>query len=292
MLLLRHIAFRTLRIRAFSTSALSKMKIVPVPVVYDDNYAYLIIDETSRKAAAVDPLELHKVEAAAQKENVEIVACLTTHWHQDHSGGNADFRKKYPNAPIYGGRGKNAKGEHAELTHLTHHVADKDEVRFGDSIVVKCLATPCHTEDSTCYNVTDESKPSQAAVVFTGDTLFQGGCGRFNSGTGAEMNAALKKLGALDDSTLVYNGHEYTAGNLAFAKSIDPDSPGIQELAQFVEDNKGFTTGKSTIGHEKRWNVFMRLNSDAVKSKTGYADSDPEDLVISKLRELKNNFRR
>ncbi|KAH7912249.1 hydroxyacylglutathione hydrolase [Hygrophoropsis aurantiaca] len=274
------------------------MKIVPVPVVYDSNYAYLIIDEASNKAAVVDPLELHKVKEAASREQVTIIACLTTHWHGDHSGGNKQFREEYPNAPIYGGRGKNGQGQHPDLTHVTHHVGDKDELKIGESIVVKCLATPCHTEDSICYNVSDEAKPSQAPAVFTGDTLFQGGCGRFNDGgTGAEMDAALKKLGALDDSTLVYNGHEYTGGNLAFAKSIDPDSPGTKKLAKFVEENRDNTTGKSTIGDEKEWNVFMRLNTDAVRglwdrSKTGIAGSDKEDQIMSKLREMKNNFRR
>lgn len=63
------------------------MKVVPVPV-RSDNYAYLLIDDTTNQAAAVDPYDMKKVQAAAEREGVKIVANLTTHHHYDHSGGN------------------------------------------------------------------------------------------------------------------------------------------------------------------------------------------------------------
>lgn len=78
------------------------------------------------------------------------------------------------------------------------------------------------------------------------------------------MDASLRYLSTLPDNTVVYNGHEYTAGNLAFAKSIDGENPGIARLAEIVEQNKT-TTGLTTIGDEKEWNVFMRLQTDAVR---------------------------
>jgi hydroxyacylglutathione hydrolase len=112
--------------------------------------------------------------------------------------------------------------------------------------------------------VTDLTDPSHPGGVFTGDTLFIAGCGRFFEGSADDMGRALKYLGSLPDKTLVYNGHEYTAGNLAFAKSIEPDSPGVARLSQLVNDND-VTTGGSTIGDEKDWNVFMRLNSPDVR---------------------------
>lgn len=78
------------------------------------------------------------------------------------------------------------------------------------------------------------------------------------------MDRALKYLGSLPDKTIVYNGHEYTAGNLAFGKHIEPNSPGIARLSELVKNND-VTTGKTTIGDEKEWNVFMRLDSPAVR---------------------------
>ena len=128
----------------------------------------------------------------------------------------------------------------------------------------RCLATPCHTRDSICYHVTDTSNNSQPSGVFTGDTLFIAGTGRFFEGTAAEMDCALSYLGTLPDDTVVYNGHEYTAGNLAFAKFVDPDNDALRRLELIVKENP-ITTGLTTIGDEKEWNPFMRLESKPIK---------------------------
>lgn len=112
--------------------------------------------------------------------------------------------------------------------------------------------------------MTDKSLPDAAHVVFTGDTLFTGGCGRFFEGDSTQMHAALTYLGTLPNSTLVYSGHEYTAGNLAFIKSVDPDNKALKRLQELVDSYK-ITQGYGTIGDEKEWNVFMRLGTDAVR---------------------------
>ena len=123
----------------------------------------------------------------------------------------------------------------------------------------RCLATPCHTQDSICYHVTGPGAPHPGGV-FTGDTLFIAGCGRFFEGTAPEMHAALSYLGSLPDKTVVYNGHEYTAGNVKFAKSVDPDNEALKRLQGIVQ-TLAVTTGETTIGEEKEWNPFMRLDS-------------------------------
>jgi len=171
----------------------------------------------------------------------------------------------------------------------------------------RCLATPCHTKDSICYYVTDRSLPDAAPVVFTGDTLFTGGCGRFFEGDGTQMNAALTYLGTLPNSTLVYSGHEYTGGNLSFAKSVDPDNKALERLQELVDAHK-ITQGYGTIGDEKEWNVFMRLGTDVVRwvhfsvrrpwridpscifySKATNRTAD--SAIMDELRDMKNNFR-
>lgn len=66
------------------------MRVVPIPN-QSDNYAYILIDDASKKAAAVDPYDVPKVSETAEKEGVQIVAGIVTHHHPDHSGGNAQF---------------------------------------------------------------------------------------------------------------------------------------------------------------------------------------------------------
>ncbi|KAI0664942.1 hydroxyacylglutathione hydrolase [Cubamyces menziesii] len=255
------------------------MKVLPVPV-RDDNYAYLLIDDVSNTAAAVDPYDVPKVRAAADNAGVQIVAAITTHHHHDHSGGNQAFAKDFPDAPIYGGSNK--------IPALTNQVKDKDEFTIGN-IHVRCLATPCHTQDSICYYATSTSNSGAAhpGGVFTGDTLFVAGCGRFFEGTGAEMHAALSYLATLPPATVVYDGHEYTKGNLAFARHVDPENPAIARLARLIEDGVIPAT-RTTIGDEKEWNPFMRLDSAPILKATGGGEPS---AVMDALRTLKNNFR-
>ncbi|KAH8117245.1 hydroxyacylglutathione hydrolase [Phellopilus nigrolimitatus] len=255
------------------------MKVVPVPV-RSDNYAYLLIDDTTNKAAAVDPYDMEKVQAAAKKEGVQIVANLTTHHHYDHSGGNKRFAELYPGAPIYGG---------STTGSADNIVQDNNEFTISEQLRVKCLATPCHTQDSICYYITDKANASQPGAVFTGDTLFLGGCGRFFEGSPGEMHRALSYLGTLPDSTIVYNGHEYTASNVAFGKKVEPSAPGLADLQKLADENK-ITTGKSTIADEKKWNVFMRLSSPEVLKAAGASADTPAETVMGILRTQKNNF--
>lgn len=125
------------------------------------------------------------------------------------------------------------------------------------AIKVTALHTPCHTQDSICYFLED----GEDRAVFTGDTLFIGGCGRFFEGTPEQMQKALNEtLAALPDDTKVYPGHEYTKGNVKFAKKV-LDNDAIKRLDDFTQVNKE-TQGKFTIGDEKvcclfAWNSMV-----------------------------------
>ena len=190
--------------RAFSQTHRATMRIVPVPV-RDDNYAYLVIDDKSKgplSAAFVDPFDLKKVQTAAEKEGVkEVIGCITTHHHQDHSGGNEDFAAAYPGKPVWGGSSKIPKLSQQ----VKHH--DTFSLTKDSSIQVTGHATPCHTQDSICFFLEDKADGNKKGV-FTGDTLFISGCGRFFEGTAEEMHKALNKtLAALPDETIVYCGH-------------------------------------------------------------------------------------
>jgi len=120
-------------------------------------------------------------------------------------------------------------------------------------------------------DTSDASAPS-AGAVFTGDTLFIAGCGVFFEGTGTEMHTAFERLRALPDATITYVGHEYTAGNLSFARSVDPENAALARLGELVATHP-VTVGHTTIGDEKEWNVFWRLATDPVRYESTLHDS-------------------
>ncbi len=130
-----------------------------------------------------------------------------------------------------------------------------------------------------------EDKSTDERVVFTGDTLFIGGCGKFFEGNGSEMNKALNEiLASLPDDTKVYPGHEYTKSNVKFLEKIDGGNDAVKHLHKFADENKE-TQGKFTIGQEKAHNAFMRTGSEEMKKVTG--KSEPSE-VMAVLREMKN----
>ena len=177
--------------------------------------------------------------------------------------------------PIIGGKDCQA---------VTETPADGSKFSIGKNIEVTALYTPCHTQDSICWFMEDKSKDERA--VFTGDTLFIGGCGRFFEGTAIEMNTALNKtLASLPGDTRVFPGHEYTKQNVKFLIKVAPDDAAVQRLQKLANDNKE-TQGMSTIGEEKKHNLFMRVDTDEMRKATG--KTDPND-VMGAMREMKNN---
>nr|CAB3500923.1 unnamed protein product [Digitaria exilis] len=138
------------------------MKIIPVPCL-EDNYAYLIVDEGTKKAAAVDPVEPEKVLKAASDVGANVDCVLTTHHHWDHAGGNEKMRLQVPGIKVFGGSLDNVKG-------CTDQVENGTKLSLGKDIEILCLHTPCHTKGHISYYVT--SKEGGDPAVFTGDTLY------------------------------------------------------------------------------------------------------------------------
>nr|CAD2172195.1 unnamed protein product [Meloidogyne enterolobii] len=267
-------------IRKFSTSLKQKMRVIPIPA-NADNYQYLIIDSKSNKGAIVDPVDVDGFFNVIKKENADLFMALVTHHHWDHAGGTEELKSKKSDVKIYGGDAKRIKS-------IDYVVEDNEEIEFGN-LKIRALKTPCHTSTHICYYITDEAENQKC--VFTGDTLFIGGCGRFFEGTAEEMNYALnEKLGKLPDDTKVYCGHEYTIKNLEFALSVEPNNPNILsklEWAKNLRKQNGFTV-PSTIGEEKTFNPFMRVNNVGIQEKLGTLN-DPI-ATMQKLRDLKNKF--
>ncbi|KAK9856636.1 hypothetical protein MYU51_000423 [Penicillium brevicompactum] len=242
-----------------------------------NNYAYLVTDEPTKQSVIIDPANPPEVTPVLKSQidagKIDLTAIVNTHHHWDHAGGNGDILKEFKGLQVIGGK---------DCASVTRTPANGETFKIGDRISVKALYTPCHTQDSICFYMQDGDQ----RVVFTGDTLFIGGCGRFFEGNAQEMHKALNEtLAALPDDTKVYPGHEYTKANVKFCIAVSQTEP-IKKLQAFAEQNQE-TQGKFTIGDEKLHNVFMRVNDPEIHKVTG--KTDPVE-VMAALREMKNSM--
>lgn len=257
-----------------------KMKVKILPAL-SDNYMYLIVDEGTGEAAIVDPVAPDTVVEAAKEENATLTTVLTTHHHWDHAGGNKKLLEMVPGLTVVGGDER--------IDGLNKKVADGNKFSIGD-LNVHCYTTPCHTTGHVCYMVTDGGATQ---AVFTGDTLFLGGCGRFFEGNAEQMHEALNnKLANLPDETKVYCGHEYSIQNLAFGLHVEPDNAAIKDKLAWCKEmrakNPAEPTIPSTIGEEKEINPFMRVHTASVRSHAG-TDTDVDTMRF--IRTEKDSFK-
>ncbi|KAJ6657306.1 hypothetical protein lerEdw1_002673 [Lerista edwardsae] len=275
------------------------MKVVLLPAL-TDNYMYLLIDEDTKEAAIVDPVQPQKVVDAAKKHGVKLTTVLTTHHHWDHAGGNEKLVKMEPGLQVYGGDSRVGA-----LTQKVSHLMSFQlfSLLQVGSLHVKCLSTPCHTSGHICYFVTKPNS-SETPAVFTGDTLFVAGCGKFFEGTPEEMYKALIEiLGRLPPETKVYCGHEYTINNLKFARYVEPNNSAIQHKLSWAKASdpspvahehipakydSGEPTIPSTIGEEFMYNPFMRVREKNVQQHA--RESDPI-RTMGAIRKEKDGFK-
>lgn len=258
---------------------LSNMNVVILPAL-QDNYMYLIICSQTRDAAIVDPVDPDSVLKAIEEENCNLTKVFTTHHHWDHAGGNEKLVKKFQKElTVYGGDDR--------IGALTKKVGQGDRLKIGN-LDVLCLFTPCHTTGHICYYV---ESPNGERAVFTGDTLFQGGCGRFFEGTAEQMYSALcEKLSSLPDETQVFCGHEYTLQNLAFARHVEPLNKNILDRIEWAKHRRAENspTVPSLIRDEKLINPFMRVHEKSVQNHAG--ETDPI-RTMGALRKEKDTFK-
>ena len=255
------------------------MKVVPVPQL-SDNYAYLVIDEGTSRAGIVDCAEAEPVVAAIDREKVQLTAILPTHHHYDHVGGNEALRAVYPRLTVY--------GTDDRIPGLTTRVQDGDHLEVG-GLRARVIFIPAHTTGHIAYYFSDER------AVFTGDTLFAGGCGRLFEGDAAMMIRSLSKLSMLPDDTRVYFGHEYTEKNLRFALTLEPNNAALREKHAWAQAQirEGGTTTPTTIASEKATNPFLRWDSTELRQslKKRFPDLPMNDVsVFAKTRALKDAF--
>jgi hydroxyacylglutathione hydrolase len=234
------------------------LRIERIPTL-GDNYTYLIVCEDTGEAAVVDAPEADPVVRRVEAVGAKVTKVLSTHHHFDHSAANPELAKRW-SAPVFG-----HASDEGRLPGLTDGLEEGDVVNVGNQRA-RILHIPAHTKGHIAY-VFDESD-----AVFSGDTLFAGGCGRLFEGTPQMMYTALcEKLAALPDSMRVFCGHEYTASNLAFAAHVEPENEAVREKRARVEAIRANAaddwhdatpaemTIPSTLAEERATNPFMRV---------------------------------
>ena len=228
------------------------IEVVCVPAL-SDNYIWLLHDAASGETVVVDPGEAAPVLAAAAARGWTIGQVWATHWHGDHTDGIAAIVAQ-TGASVTG-----PAAERAKFALLDRPVAEGDTVAIG-AVTATVLDMPAHTAGHIAYHFADP------AMLFAGDVIFAMGCGRLFEGTPAQMFAALARIAAMPDATLLYGAHEYTASNARFALTIEPENPAIIERAGTIAALRaaGRPTLPTTVALERATNPFVRSTDVAM----------------------------
>jgi hydroxyacylglutathione hydrolase len=237
---------------------MGKLLIEPVACL-KDNYAYLIREEGATDAYLVDPSESAPVAAALARTGLVLRGILVTHHHQDHVGGIDDLVAQWGTTLAFVAGHASDRGRIPDQTAFVAAPADRF-VTTALTIAGRPLLArhiPGHTRGAIAWGLPGEGEVP--ADVFTGDTLFGAGCGRLFEGTPADMFASLTALTTLPPQTRLWFGHEYTASNLRFAASVEPDNPEVASRRAAG----GACTTPTTVALERATNPFVRAPSVA-----------------------------
>jgi hydroxyacylglutathione hydrolase len=245
-----------------------------------DNFIYLYRYEKNN-ALAVDPCNSSAVLNSLNEHNLNLTTILITHHHWDHTGGVSGL-KKTTGCEVIG-------ADKHRIPAMDRLVEDKQVLSIG-KIKIHVIATPGHTNTSVCYYV-PVSHENKHKILFTGDTLFVGGCGRILECNARVMFDSLLKLASLPFDTLVYCGHDYTEENYEFALTIEPGSNLVKQRMQEIKQTirAGKFTVPSTMLQEKTTNIFLRSNTNEIKTALKMPNAEAVE-VFEKLRRRKDVF--
>lgn len=245
---------------------------------FTDNYFWLFHQPGERAALVVDPGDAAPVELALARYNLDLAGILVTHHHADHIGGIGKLLQGR-DVPVYGP---------ASIDQVSRPVAEGDSLNLAGT-TFNVMAVPGHTLNHIAFFAPEEP------LIFCGDTLFAGGCGRLFEGTPQQMWRSLSRIAALPAETRVYCAHEYTESNLRFACAVEPDNTALKNRAKTVHRLRlsGEATVPSTLAEELATNPFLRAGNDAVRQAAmGHAGRSLGDAaeVFRVIRQWKDQF--
>lgn len=237
---------------------------------FDDNYIWLIRRDDRPQVVIVDPGDAEPVIAAITAQSLQPVAILITHHHWDHVGGIDDLLAHYSQhaIPVYGPATET-------IPHISQPLGEGDTVHI-DALDAdfRVLDVPGHTAGHIAFFYSKGHESTDNNIVFVGDTLFAGGCGRLFEGTPAQMHDSLSRIAELPGDTQVYCAHEYTADNLVFARIAEPDNVALQTRQQTVLQQRaqGQATVPSLLTDEIATNPFLRCaQPEIIRGAEGFS---------------------
>lgn len=244
-----------------------------------DNYFSLLHNRDTGETVLVDAPEAAPVQDALNARGWTLTHILLTHHHPDHIDG-VDALQAASGAKIIG-----AKADAHRLPPLDLEVNEGDQFTLAGS--------PCQVIDVSGHTIGHIAfYLPQEQAAFTGDSLMAFGCGRLFEGSPEIMFESLQKLAALPQDTMIYSGHEYSAGNGAFALSVDGDNPAVQ--ARVAENRQkranDDVTAVATLQQELATNPFLRCDQPALRMSSGLGADANAAQVFAAIRRQKDNF--
>ena len=230
----------------------NKFKIYPLKVLTDNIVWIWVLNE---KAVVVDPSIALPVMTWLEEKRLSLIAILQTHHHEDHIGGTKELLHHWPKAEVIA-----SKADLKRIPFQTISVEDQDELTLNN-YPLKVMEIPGHTTSHIAFHLQDPV--NQHSVLFCGDTLFSGGCGRLFEGTPKNMFLSINRINKLPAQTQIYCGHEYTESNLKWANNLCPEDSAIKKrLKEVVEERKlGKISLPTTLEEERKINLFIRAKT-------------------------------
>ena len=253
-------------------SASGALEVHQIPSA-QDNLIWIAVCTQTGEAAAIDGPEAESVQTYCREKRIRLTTVINTHTHPDHIGINKALQRQHQLRHM---RVIGAELRRSDIPGITETVRDGSRFQIGDAKGVVWL-TEGHLDGHVSYVID--------GVVFCGDTMFGGGCGRMFDGPAEKLHSSLERLASLPPETKVCCAHEYTQDNLRFAWSIERDNAALARRIQGVWAIRrmGGSTVPSTIGEERATNPFLRVREPSIRWAIAeqFPDIDTRDAVAT-----------